>query len=97
MKNFILGQQVIDIRNGEYHIVTDYEFLDESLLIYTDKKSCIHEQFIIDTDKCISVQLINKKLNGECVSDWLIENGKLQTIKVNYDFDIEKHLDKFFK
>lgn len=89
MNNFSLGQQVLDIRNGEYHIITDYEYVDNQVLYYTNKKTCILNEFIVDTNSCLLFHLIERIKNNRVITEWLRKNGEIKSIKLKDGIDIE--------
>lgn len=91
MKTITPGNQIIDIRNGHYHIVIDKEIFDNITLYYTDKGTAIPSTFVIDTKLLKSSHLILREINNEPVTDWLRNNNEITlSIKVRPDFDANK-------
>lgn len=85
MKNYSLGQQVIDIRDGKKHIIIDMEFINDIFLIYTDTTS-IPSDYIINTENPLWYHLMCRKKTNNRVTSWLKENGTLKIKCDEFDF-----------
>jgi len=97
MKEYKIGSQVQDIRDGKYHIIIDNEIFDDLTLYYTSGGTSVPEYFLIYTDKSILASLFERQQNKGIITDWLKENSELKDIVPTKDFDFDKFLDNFLK
>jgi hypothetical protein len=97
MSKYEVGSQVIDIRNGEYHIIIDNEIFDELSLYYTSSGTAVPEYYLISTDKTVISSLFERQQNDELVTEWLKTNTELKDILPVEEFDINKFLRNYSK
>ena len=87
MKTLELGQEVIDTRDGNHHIIIDQEYINSIDLIYTDTKTSIPSVYLIDTDSCLLSHFIFKKLNNLEITDWMNNNIVIRSFQVDDKVD----------
>jgi hypothetical protein len=97
MRQYKIGSQVRDIRDGKYHIIIDNEIFDDLTLYYTSGGTSVPEYFLISTDKSILASLFERQQNKGIITDWLKENTELKDIVPSKDFDLDKLLNEFLK
>lgn len=97
MSKYKVGSQVIDIRNGNYHIIIDNEIFDELSLYYTSSGTAVPEYYLISTDKTVISSLFERQQNDELITEWLKTNTELKDILPVEEFDINKFLKNYSK
>lgn len=98
IKDIVPGNQIIDIRDGVYHIVIDKEIFDSVTLFYTDNNTAVPSTYAINTEHLVSSHLLLREINNQPITEWLRKNNELTiSIKVRPDFNVEELLNKIIE